>query len=175
MLSYWPNHLIFLFFCLQFCALGVDADDHGVEQHLDAQSVSIRSASAESFGRRAQDPAAASSRMTRAAWCRSARKSRLSVWWHSSAIWPAISTPVGPAPTTTKVSSAATLAVVVGALGQLEGAEDAAAQLQRVVDGLHAGRELGELVVAEVGLAGAGGDDQRVVRGHGGPAEQPAR
>ena len=31
------------------------------------------------------------------------RKSRLSVRCESSAIWPAISTPVGPAPTTTKV------------------------------------------------------------------------
>ena len=55
-------------------------------------------------------------------------------------------------------------ACVVGQLGQLEGAEDAAAQLEGVVDALHARRELGELVVAEVGLAGAGGDDQRVVR-----------
>ena len=34
-------------------------------------------------------------------------KSRLSVSRASSAIWPAISTPVGPAPTTTKVSQAA--------------------------------------------------------------------
>ena len=33
------------------------------------------------------------------------RKSLRSVRWASSAIWPAISTPVGPAPTTTKVSS----------------------------------------------------------------------
>ena len=33
------------------------------------------------------------------------------------------------------------------------------------------GRELGELVVAEVGLAGAGGDDQRVVRRDGLAAE----
>ena len=45
------------------------------------------------------------------------------------------------------------LVLVVGELRQLEGAEDAAAQLEGVVDALHAGRELGELVVAEVGLA----------------------
>ena len=52
-------------------------------------------------------------------------------------------------------------------LGHLEGAEDPAAQLEGVVDALHAGGELGEVVVAEVGLAGAGGDQQRVVRRHG--------
>ncbi len=56
-------------------------------------------------------------------------------------------------------------------LGHLEGPEDPAAQLQRVVDALHAGRELGELVVAEVGLPRAGGHDQRVV-GHGGLAAE---
>ena len=46
---------------------------------------------------------AASSRMMRA--CRGSmrRKSLRRVRWASSAIWPAISTPVGPAPTTTKV------------------------------------------------------------------------
>ena len=42
----------------------------------------------------------------------------------SSAIWPAISTPVGPPPTTTKVSSACASLRVALALGQLEGAED---------------------------------------------------
>ena len=56
-------------------------------------------------------------------------------------------------------------------LGHLEGTEDPAAQLEGVVDALHAGGELGELVVAEVGLAGAGGHDQRVVRRHGLAAE----
>ena len=49
---------------------------------------------------------------------------------------------------------------IAGPLGLLERAEDAAAQFQRVVDGLHTGRELGEMVVAEVGLTGAGRDDQ---------------
>ena len=53
---------------------------------------------------------------------------------------------------------------VAGTLGLLEGSQDASAQLQGVVDGLHTGRPLGEIVVAEVGLAGAGGDDQGVVR-----------
>ncbi len=48
-------------------------------------------------------------------------------------------------------------------LGELERAEDAAAQLEGVVDRLHAGGVPRELVVAEPGLAGAGGDDERVV------------
>ena len=55
------------------------------------------------------------------------------------------------------------LGLVGGQLGQLEGAEDPTAQLEGVVDALHARRELGEAVVAEVGLARAGGDDQLVV------------
>ena len=48
-------------------------------------------------------------------------------------------------------------------LGDLEGAVDAAAQLHGVVDRLHPGGDQGELVVPEVGLPGAGGDDQAVV------------
>ena len=56
------------------------------------------------------------------------------------------------------------LGVVGGDLGLLERAEDAAAQLERVIDGLHAGREGGEVVVAEVGLLRAGGDDEAVER-----------
>ena len=57
---------------------------------------------------------------------------------------------------------------VLAELGQLERAEDPAAQLQCIVDALHARGELGELVISEVGLSSAGRDDQRVVRGHGG-------
>ena len=49
-------------------------------------------------------------------------------------------------------------------LGDLERAEDAPAQLERVVDRLHTRREQRELVVPEVRLVGAGGDDQAVVR-----------
>ena len=63
----------------------------------------------------------------------------------------------------------------LGELGQLEGAEDAAAQLEGVVDALHAGGELGEPVVAEVGLAGAGRDDQLVVGVHGDAAQDVRR
>ena len=68
-----------------------------------------------------------------------------------------------PAPTTTNVSQRAPGLGVGLALGHLEGAEDAAAQLQRVVDRLHARREARELVVAEVRLRRAGGDDEAVV------------
>ena len=81
----------------------------------------------------------------------------------SSRIWPASSTPVGPAPTTTIVSQRSLLDRVGRRLGHLEGAEDAPAELQGVVDRLHARRMEGQLVVAEVRLAGAGGDDQAVV------------
>ncbi len=58
------------------------------------------------------------------------------------------------------------LGMVGGDLGRLERAEDAAAQLQRVIDGLHAGGVGGELVVAEVGLLRAGGHDEAVVGRH---------
>ena len=54
---------------------------------------------------------------------------------------------------------------IAGTLGLLEGAQDAAAQFQRIVDGLHARCPLGEVIVAEVGLARTRGDDQRVIRG----------
>ena len=78
----------------------------------------------------------------------------------------------GPAPTTTNVSSFFRRTGIAGPLGLLERAEDPAAQFQRVVDGLHARRPLGELVVAEVGLPGTGSDDEAVVRGSVGVAEQ---
>ena len=48
-------------------------------------------------------------------------------------------------------------------LGELERAEDAPAQLERVVDRLHARGVARELVVAEVGLSRAGRDDEGVV------------
>ena len=52
---------------------------------------------------------------------------------------------------------------IVLQLGHLEGTEDAGAQLERVVHRLHPRGVTRELVVAEVGPGGAGGDDQRVV------------
>ena len=50
------------------------------------------------------------------------------------------------------------------ALGGLEGEQDAAADLGRVLDGLQARREGLPFVVAEVVMGRAGGDDQLVVR-----------
>ena len=49
-------------------------------------------------------------------------------------------------------------------LGQLEGQQDAAANLDGVFDGFEAGSERRPLVVAEVGVGGAGGEDEVVVR-----------
>ncbi len=57
----------------------------------------------------------------------------------------------------------AELAGVGRALGELERPEHPATDRQRVVDGLHPGGPLRELVVPEVGLAHACGDDQVVV------------
>ena len=92
------------------------------------------------------------------------RKSCRSVSRASSPIWPAISTPVGPAPTTTNVSHAARRVGVRLRLGRLERAEDAAAHDERALERLHLGGVLAPLVVAEVRVARAAGDDQRVVR-----------
>ena len=50
-------------------------------------------------------------------------------------------------------------------LGGLEGGQDAAADGQRALERLHLGRVRAPLVVAEVGVVRAAGDDQRVV-GH---------
>ena len=61
---------------------------------------------------------------------------------------------------------------IIGPFGLLEGAQNPSAELQGIVDGLHAGREFGEVVVAEVRLAGAGCDDQAVKRGFVAVAEQ---
>src|SRR4051812_33196796 len=50
------------------------------------------------------------------------------------------------------------------ALGSLKGEQDAAPHLRRVLDRLQPGRERLPLVVAEVVMRGAGGDDQLVER-----------
>ena len=62
------------------------------------------------------------------------RKSRASVLRATSASVPASSTPVGPAPTTTKVIQADRAAGSGFALGDLEGEEHPAADLQGVLD-----------------------------------------
>ena len=81
----------------------------------------------------------------------------------SSAIWPASSTPVGPAPTMANVSQGLRRHHGLE-LRHLEGAEDPSTKLEGVVDRLHPWRVDGVLVVAEVGLRCAGRDDQAVVR-----------
>ena len=60
-------------------------------------------------------------------------------------------------------------------LCHLERPEDAGAQLERIVDRLHPGRELAELVVAEVRAGRACRDDQRVVRHRQRRAERTGR
>ena len=51
---------------------------------------------------------------------------------------------------------------IVGELGLFERAEDAAAQLESIVNRLHAGRVLLEMIVAEVRLVGAGRENQAI-------------
>ena len=53
---------------------------------------------------------------------------------------------------------------IAGSFRGLERANDAPAHFERVIDGFHAGREFGEMVLPEIGLAGAGRDDEAVVR-----------
>ena len=59
-------------------------------------------------------------------------------------------------------------------LGQLEGEQDAAANLDGILDGLQAGGEGFPLVVAEVGVGGACGQHEVVVRDFGSAAEADA-
>ena len=69
----------------------------------------------------------------------------------------------GPPPTTTKVEVGVAADRVGLALGALEGEQHPAADLERVLQALEPGRERLPFVVAEVGVAGAGGDDEIVV------------
>ena len=72
----------------------------------------------------------------------------------------------GSGPDHDEREAALPLGRVGGDLGGLKRAEDATPQLEGVVDALHAGREGGVVVVAEVGLLGAGGHDEAVVGRH---------
>ena len=69
----------------------------------------------------------------------------------------------GRPPITTKVSHARARVGVGLLLGRLEGQQHAAADLEGVGQRLQAGRERRPVVVAEVAVGGAGGDDQVVV------------
>ena len=91
------------------------------------------------------------------------RKSRRSASWASSAICPAISTPVGPAPTTTNVSQLRAAVPDRLHLGRLERPEHAASDVERAGERLQLGRVLPPLVVTEVGVPRPARDDQGVV------------
>ena len=102
---------------------------------------------------------------TRAARGSIVRKSRRSVSRAISAIWPAISTPVGPAPTMANVSHAARAA---GSCSS--SAASKAARMRRRMSSapssvLSSGANAPPVLAPEVGVVRAGRDDQRVV-GH---------
>ena len=83
--------------------------------------------------------------------------------WASSAIWPTSSTPVGPGPDHDEGEPVGPFLRVGGDLGHLELGEDAVAQVPGILDRLHTGGELGEVVVAEIGVGGARGHHEGVV------------
>ncbi len=76
---------------------------------------------------------------------------------------PASSTPVGPAPTMTKVEQRRAPLRIGLALGALERDQNAPPQGGGVLERLQAGRERLPFVMAEIGVPRAGGENQRVV------------
>ena len=100
------------------------------------------------------------------------RKSLRSVSLAISPSAPASSTPVGPPPIEDEGHPRLPLDRIGLALGGLERDQDPAPDLRRVVDGLEARRVRRPVLVPEVGVMGAGGDDQRVV-GHRAAVRQP--
>ena len=90
------------------------------------------------------------------------RKSLTNVTRAISAIAPAISTPVGPPPTTTKVIAASRTAWS-RFFRDLEGDQHAAADFQRVVEILQARRKFLPFSMPEIRMSRAGGDDQIIV------------
>ena len=95
------------------------------------------------------------------------RNSWARAWREISANVPASSTPVGPPPTTTKLSGGAASPAAAVAFGEFEGQQHAAANFERIFNGLEAGSEWFPFVVAEVGVAGARGDDQVIIGNFG--------
>src|SRR5437868_2088623 len=81
-----------------------------------------------------------------------------------SAIDPASSTPVGPAPTSTKVICLARFIRVVRLLRRLVGAENFCPDCLSIPEGLEPGGMLGELVVAEIAWPHPSGDHQIIER-----------
>ena len=124
----------------------------------------VRAAFCDSFGPNMASGALPPSKSsTRASSGLMFRNSARSVLVATSRIWPASSTPVGPAPTRAKVSQRAAFRRVGGGVRHLERAVDPAPDRERVGDRLHARCPVGELVMAEVGLPHSGGDDEVVV------------
>ena len=142
--------------------VGGDVDDGVCGQRRDAELFErARRLPRERLGEAAgRTRSAASTSRTRAVRVSTQRKSRRRASWASSAICPAISTPVGPAPTTTNVSQAPPPLRVGLDLGRLERGEDAAADLERAVERLQLGRVRLPFVVAEVRVVRAAGDDR---------------
>ncbi len=91
------------------------------------------------------------------------RKSPRSARNASSRTCPATSTPVGPAPTTTMVSHSrcSCASIAISAISNAPKMRRRSSSASSIV--FMPGREQRELVVAEVRLVGAGGDDQAVV------------
>jgi len=83
--------------------------------------------------------------------------------WAASAICPAISTPVGPAPTTTKVKPRG-LCVLVALDSAASNQQDAIAEVERAVERLELGSMWSPLVVPESTSSANPRDDQHVER-----------
>ena len=157
---------------------GVDVGDDALSADLDAEPLAARSPPSGRAGRRSSPGSPCRRRRAATRALRGVDPAEVVLAAperDSSAIWPAISTPVGPPADHDEGEPVARRFVgILLDLGHLEGAEDPAAQLERVVDRLHAGRVARELVVAEVGLPGARRDDQAVVREARGPRRRRA-
>ena len=76
---------------------------------------------------------------------------------------PASSTPGGSAADDDEIERRVPALLQHLALGQFEGQQHAAANLGGVFDGFEAGRERLPLIVAEIGVRGAGGEHEVVV------------
>ena len=141
------------------------ARDRVARPHFDAKPLEIaaarpRAAAPETSRAPTGPPRAAGSAPRSGSKC---RKSRASDCREISASAPASSTPVGPPPTTTNVSSACRRSCVRLALRPLERQQHAPADLERILERLQAGRGRPPLVMTEVGVRRAGRDDQIVV------------
>ena len=120
----------------------VDAGDLRASPDLDAEPLELRlRLLRELLGEAGRTRGPASTRITRAVRGSMRRKSRASVCRAISANAPAISTPVGPPPTTTNVSQLPHGLAVGLALGLLERDQDAPADLERVLEALQPRRE----------------------------------